>query len=1113
MPRPPLDGGPGAMSAMDELLCAVNESIEACALDTEVPHGVPVHTERPISVRKSSTPTLPSDMPRRPLPKIPSRSVSSDSHMPPVYADHSIPTLHAAQTEIAPQGIGAAHTRPEKAEPPPDYALHSMPFAGACAAHEFDAAALLQGTAVDMSRLSQIAQLLSCMMQRHPLIKGSVVYPLSFTGRMMVSTIESMIQQYLDTMLQHPFVVPPAYLHYLSTSIARSLKTQLFVHEADWDDHPFTCGVGEVYMFFADSATAEKLGHSACTRQLATDLFEAQPHARTTLSTSAAAACTTAPWADLPTGVFAPLTRCYSPTCAQMHAPGTTCYSSTCANAGRGFQHNAVPFDATSEEAPSGAESWVETVPAEIVATIPTAQVSRQNAMHEFIQKETSFLHDLELLEKFATQLRELCATPMAPLSIHTLDAFLADVFGNYSALTNHISAFIDRLHERQREEYPMVDTISDILVDAALEWGSVYTTYVQHYPCALHRLKREIAANPRMSKFVDSCRRDPAAHRHPLDNFLFRPPARLQRYHLHLESILKYTESEEDREKLQLAMEIIDEQCKVAQVGVESAEQRLQLLQYAQQLVPKTSDVYTNMYLQDPKRKLIFYSNVLRRPDGFEFEWVNMVAILLDNVFVLAKRKQESTEDQGGAEERFVYYRKPIPIACLDMADFNDPPLTRGPLSRRWMTTDANLYPFLVRHRFSRESVTLYVPTAELRAEWATKFAQVRHLQSARSEQERLFVSLPLSADTFASSWKPAEAPQELVHDHGWAFVDVACASAFRLADGTNMLAIGTSEGVWIGLHGEPASLAKVLHLRNVTQCALMTQCNRFLVLADRSLVVYDMEALVPSQGIPSSFAPFKLSGNRDVLFFSVGMMDGKETLVYGKRRTNETSIRILQLQLTPIPRPGRGWRKKHTANTDGSTDFCEVLKFYVGYEATNAQFLPDGLMVSSWRGMQRFRFASRTLEPWPLVKSNAREDAVLWALLKQWESAKALCAYAMPGGTLLLCYDRYGAHVDAQGYPIVSDVVLEWEGKAQRVVVYGNYILVFCAAFIEVRCRSTGELCQLIAGRDIKLLSRHDAVLCDPAVREPLLFVQRVKSEAIREDVQCVYELVLQE
>ena len=99
---------------------------------------------------------------------------------------------------------------------------------------------------------------------------------------------------------------------------------------------------------------------------------------------------------------------------------------------------------------------------------------------------------------------------------------------------------------------------------------------------------------------------------------------------------------------------------------------------------------------------------------------------------------------------------------------------------------------------------------------------------------------------------------------------------------------------------------MRRVLHLKMVTQCAMLEDFGIFLVLADRvsllscwagiviltdaaqALFAYHIEALVPSspQSPHTSQTPQKLSGNKDVHFFSVGTLHNRTLVIYMKKK-----------------------------------------------------------------------------------------------------------------------------------------------------------------------------------------------------------------------------------
>lgn len=83
-------------------------------------------------------------------------------------------------------------------------------------------------------------------------------------------------------------------------------------------------------------------------------------------------------------------------------------------------------------------------------------------------------------------------------------------------------------------------------------------------------------------------------------------------------------------------------------------------------------------------------------------------------------------------------------------------------------------------------------------------------------------------------------------------------------------------------------SALRRVLHIRNVTQCALLPDFGTFLVLADKDLWAYDIESMVPSSRETQSLARprERLNGKKDVYWFRVGHYNDRTLLVYMTKR-----------------------------------------------------------------------------------------------------------------------------------------------------------------------------------------------------------------------------------
>lgn len=62
----------------------------------------------------------------------------------------------------------------------------------------------------------------------------------------------------------------------------------------------------------------------------------------------------------------------------------------------------------------------------------------------------------------------------------------------------------LDQLHEIQREEHPLIRSISAPVYDAALNWRDAYMTYIPHYPIAEYMVDEEKANNKDFKAFVE---------------------------------------------------------------------------------------------------------------------------------------------------------------------------------------------------------------------------------------------------------------------------------------------------------------------------------------------------------------------------------------------------------------------------------------------------------------------------------------------------------------------------------------------------------------------------------------------------------------------------------
>ncbi|KAG5653612.1 hypothetical protein H0H81_011984 [Sphagnurus paluster] len=377
---------------------------------------------------------------------------------------------------------------------------------------------------INLSLLSHIAVQLRDKVPRSNHTKGGINYERAFTGKEVVSTIQSQIQREL------------AINHGISTSdrraalqVARSLQSQLFFCEVEWDSRPLQDKVEDLYKFMSDFTGGS----------------DGTPEQE-----------------ELPTGVVTILTRCYSPSCGD----GMPCYAFACPRRGNSING---PM-ATPEETLPASETWAEKVGDEITQHLTSTEIDRQNIIHNLIEKEEQYVQDLDIVESnFIKPLRN--AYP--PVIAYNVEEFIDDVFSNILDLRECNRRLIEVMYVRQREEGTVIKNIGDIFFDAAFEFKLAYPAYIGHFPIAEKRLKDEMDINPEFRLFLEKCSRQSPRQgdtlRLDLKHFLGRPNEHLQKYPGILEGVLSLTEEGniEDKSALEQAIGAIKSLQSVAQL------------------------------------------------------------------------------------------------------------------------------------------------------------------------------------------------------------------------------------------------------------------------------------------------------------------------------------------------------------------------------------------------------------------------------------------------------------------------------------------------------------------------------------------------------------------
>ncbi|GLB41616.1 putative CNH domain containing protein [Lyophyllum shimeji] len=745
-------------------------------------------------------------------------------------------------------------------------------------------------------------------------------------------------------------------------------------------------------------------------------------------------------------------------------------------------------FQSAMGKGAPGKWEWHDLVSTEVRQSLPKSEAKRQAIIFELIKGEMAYVKDLENIEKmYITPLRTL-EPPVIPRD--RLEEFIDDVFHNYEELYAHHRALCDKLLEIQRNQHPTISSIIEPLMDAALNFRDGYMEYIPNYPIAAYRIDDEMANNLAFKTFVESCVRHPDAHRLDMKNFINRPIPRLLRYELLLKGILEETPADhEDNHAIPEVIDLIKSLGKETEPGVASAKQKVELWRYNSNLVFKPGEAI-DMDLLDKNRSLIHSGKLLRQPEsGLEWNgWSELFVLVFDNYMVMTKTK----EKEGVV--KYHVNRRPIPLDLLTLVNFTDPPTQRstgilrglrgerhaetpvvGPGASPESANDSRLvYPLTIHHNGRMGGpYVLYAESAQARNEWRQKLEEALGLRKVVQESNKVFEVETLSADTFLIPSMSANTTTP-----GWnqdnAFTGkVTCSVPFTTSNGRLLVAIGCAEGVWIGYQQDPKSMRRVLHLKMVTQCAMLEEFGIFLVLADKSLFAYHIEALVPTQphsphGQPNH-VPQKLNGTKDVHFFSVGQLHGRTLVIYMKKKGLESIFRVLEPvgdKINEKVKAPVGLGSRLGFRSAKSEWFRVYRDFFLPTESFDLIFLKARIVVLCAKGFEIMDLNDFNSVTIPLL------DDPRMSLAKRCESCRPMGMFRSKEDEFLLCYDEFGLYVDKHGDPSRQAGTVEWEGTAEKVALHSPYVLIFDTRFIEIRDIATGRLVQIIPGNDVRCI-----------------------------------------
>ncbi|KAJ7475856.1 hypothetical protein FB451DRAFT_1351235 [Mycena latifolia] len=730
-----------------------------------------------------------------------------------------------------------------------------------------------------------------------------------------------------------------------------------------------------------------------------------------------------------------------------------------------------------SGELPDRDEEWYKLVSPEARDSLGEREVHRQSVIFEVFKAERDYVFDLEVVREVFIDALRSASPPIIRESF--LHKFITEVFGNLDQVVAHHQRMLGALFNRQREQHPVVQSISDIILDTALkeDFRTSYEVYIKNYPLAESRHRKELSQNQDYQAFVQSASHDPRIRKRDLTTFLSRPVTRLPRLNLVLEQILKLTdEGHPDKDTLPIILDILTSCVKSTQPGIEAAENKVKFWALCQSLVFQKGELI-DMDLYVDTRTLVRLAPVSRwtRTETGLSSWADLTAALLDNFLVLTKEETRS----NNVVKRFLVSR-PIPLSFLRLGSFTAPSE-----NRRDGLKYNSVYPFTIYHAASKtRRYTLYVSTEAERKRWCSVLQEAIGLHMARQEANMYFEPHVLTDRFFRLPTEKVKGSKPTGR--------VTSAVPFASGD-RKFLAVGCFTGVYCG-HLETERFHKALTASNPTSIfAIETVANkpfhRFIVQHDSSLVSYSLDILGRvglGQADPKSLvASLEKHDMSNVLFSRIVKIGRRVLIVYASKRLFQSTLDLHVLEAVDSSGAILSPKRSNTNPASHFRPFGEPG--FIAKDAHDITALVKTIAISTHDRIvildpTNLTRSAITFVPDFSDTSNASASAVatMNALKKRLEGTKPLGLVRSSPTELLVVFDSMGCYVTRHGIPSRSSGYIRWECKAVAFAARGAHVLLFSPNFIEIRNVLTGLLVQVIEGQDIRLLhSADDAIL----------------------------------
>ncbi|CAO3582374.1 unnamed protein product [Absidia cylindrospora] len=789
---------------------------------------------------------------------------------------------------------------------------------------------------------------------------------------------------------------------------------------------------------------------------------------------------------ELPNGVFTLLTNCYSPTCSR----GQGCYSVHCPRKEKLVKRSSSQTSLQEKE--EERSLWIHSVPKTVLDATSKEEMKRQECIYELIYTEADFVKDLQYVHNF--WVKPLITQDIIP--DERREHFVQEVFWNMADIqkVNHILS--QSLTALQKEQH-VVHSIGDLLSTHVSHFDP-FVAYGAHQIIGKFKFELEKKRNPVFAKFVQSTERLPESRRLELNGYLTKPTTRLGKYNLLLREILRRTPKDNpDYDLLPKVMDSITTY--LVQVNTEAGkcENIFNLQQIEERLSFKTSADHVDLSLRDPQRQIILQGRLNRKGNSTS-EASDLQVFLFDHYLVFAKIKYHDHL------EYYKVYRKPIPLVLLtittsgnnlrakrastllsysrsSVSNLNSySSLPRASTSENLLTSKSSAssssITFYHHGRKGSPPITLYASNITSRKTWMEKITQQQDLLtrkravfSVRNIVERQFLtsnrvhdSILISNTTKGSSKNTDKCIANGYDDD--ATDDDDDEEGYTMLVGTDMglyaQTANDDNGQW---DYQQAAMKRVVPLDRISQIELMEN-SQLLVLADKTLWTFPLEDILDSSDKPLLLKKGKTIST-NTAFFHVGECMGKKMVCIAKPNTlSATTIRVLEPIATDESKKTKTGFSIRRLVRNGPVGLRPYKDLYLPSGASSISLLKSKMCISCPREIGVVDM--RTFGVQALLDPG--DEGLSFVFSRQ--DIRPITLYRVQFAEFLICYNEFGFFVDQRGRWIRSSHIMEWEGEPDAFALSYPYVLAFEPGFIEIRNILTGEVDQLIRGKNIR-------------------------------------------